>query len=320
MDKDGNERGFYITSGIPANATVQIRTSLGQCVNHNTIGTNSWEYFNGRQVAPSDPTLKITGRAEMPSLEIYHESLSLQELKVWNHKISDAQQLSEDHMDDSLSNRALTTGLPPTNLSYAEFFGMRVRTLSYLHLKNDDKEYDLFLPGKTPSVLLDTDVVRGSDSDDEAIPVKAKGKGKGKKGKGRDKPKGKGKGRGRFNPTLVHPDHIDPLKLVWKPRRKEQVPVKGAGRDNYRALRSETLRGWLHDNEYQRVLEAGGDVESIRINLEDYPLPDVTPVTKKPKDSPKRQRENVEDPESKRVEKEVHLLYLQHGGISILVN
>ena len=45
MDKNGNERGFYITSGIPANAIVQIRTSLGQCLNHNTLGTNSWEYL-----------------------------------------------------------------------------------------------------------------------------------------------------------------------------------------------------------------------------------------------------------------------------------
>ena len=104
-------------------------------------------------------------------------------------------------------------------------------------------------------------LVRGSDSDDEAILVKSKGKGKGKKGKGKDKPKGKGKGKGKFNPTLVHPDHIDPLKLI------------------------------------------GGDVESIRINLEDYLLPDVNPVAKKSKDPPKRQRENVEDPETKRVRK-----------------
>ena len=73
-------------------------------------------------MAPSDPTLRITGRAEMPSLEIYHESLSNLELKVWNRSISDAQQFSEDHMDASLSDRALTKGLPPTNLSYAGFF------------------------------------------------------------------------------------------------------------------------------------------------------------------------------------------------------
>ena len=215
--------------------------------------------------------------------------------------MAEAQQFGEDHMDDILSNRALTKGLPPTNLSYAEFSGMRVRTLSFLHLKNDDNEYDLFLPGRTPQILLDKEGGRGSDSDDEATPVKGKGKGKGKKGKGKEKPKGKGKGKGKFNPTLVHPDHIDPLKLVWKPRRREMVPVKGAGRDNYRALRSETLHTWLHTIEYQRVLEAGGDVESIQINLEDCALPDVNPVAKKPKDPPKRQREQNEDLEAKRV-------------------
>ena len=239
----------------------------------------------------------------MPSLETYHEDLSKQELKVWSPKVAEAQQFSEDHMDDSLSNRALTKGLPPTNLSYAEFFGMRVRTLSYLHLKNDDKVYDLFLPGRTLQVLLDKDVGRGSDADDESFRVKGKGKGKGKKGKGKEKSKGKDKGKGKFNPTLVHPDNIDPLKLVWKPRRGGLVPVKGAGRDNYRALRSETLHGWLHSIEHQRVLDEGGDVESIQINLEDYALLDLNPVAKKLKDPPKRQREQMEDPETKRVRK-----------------
>ena len=75
----------------------------------------------GRPVSPIDPTLRITGRAEMPSLEIYHEDLSRQELKVWNHPVAEAQQFSEDHMDELLSDRGLNTGLPPTNLSYAEF-------------------------------------------------------------------------------------------------------------------------------------------------------------------------------------------------------
>ena len=95
----------------------------------------------------------------------------------------------------------------------------------------------------------------------------------------------KDKGKGNFNPTFVHPDNLDPLKLVWKPRRRELVPVKGAGRDNYRALRSETLRDWLHKIEYQRVIEVGGDVESIQITLEDYALPDVNPVAKRAKGS-----------------------------------
>ena len=170
-----------------------------------------------------------------------------------------------------------------------------------MSLKNEQKEYDIFLPGRTPDVLLDKGKGRGSDSDDESIPVK--GKGRGKKGKGKDKSKGKGKGKGKFNPTLVHPDHIDPLKLAWKPVRREEIPVKGLGRNNYRALRSPTLYNWLYSLEHQRVIEEGGDVDSIQINLEDYALPNVTPSVKKPKDTPKRQREQPEDPETKRIKK-----------------
>ena len=53
----------------------------------------------------------------------------------------------------------------------------------------------------------------GSESDDEALPVqgspKGKGKGKNKKCKGKDK----GRGKGKFNPTLVHPEIIDSMKL-----------------------------------------------------------------------------------------------------------
>ena len=63
------------------------------------------------------------------------------------------------------------------------------------------------------------------------------------------------------------------------------------------------MYNWLHDLEHQRVLEEGGDVESIQINLEDYALPNVTPLVKKPKDTPKRQREQPEDPETKRIKK-----------------
>ena len=299
VDLQNDERGHYATSGIPANAIVQIRTSLGQCVNHNTIGTNNWEYLSGRAVSPFDPTIRISGRSEMPSLEIYHEDLSKQELKVWNHPVAQAQQFSEDHMDDSLSNRALTKGLPPANLSYAEFVGMRVKTLSFSSVKNDQKEYDVFLPGMMPDVLQEPGKGRGSDSYDEGIPVK--GKGRGKKGKGKDK-KGRGKGKGKFNPTLVHPESIDPLKLVWTPLPKD-APAKGLGRSNYRALRLETFYGWLHTNEYNRVLEEGGDVTSIHINMEDYALPEFVPSAKKSKDAPKRQREQTEDPEKKRIRK-----------------
>ena len=137
VDKEKEIRGSYVTSGIPAKAIVQIRTSIGQCVNHNSFGTNNWDYLSGREVYPTDPTVRISGRSEMPSLEIYHEDLSRQEMKVWNHSIIDAQQFSDDYMDELLSDRALSRGLPPTNLSYAEFVGMRVKTLSILSFKND---------------------------------------------------------------------------------------------------------------------------------------------------------------------------------------
>ena len=88
------------------------------------------------------------------------------------------------------------------------------------------------------------------------------------------------------------------MKLVWRPIPKE-APAKGLGRSNYRALRSETLYNWLYD---LKVLEEGGDVENIQINLEDYALPEFIPSAKKTKDTPKR-REQPEDPKKKRVRK-----------------
>ena len=235
----------------------------------------------------------------MPSLEICHEDLSKQELKVWNHSIIDAQQFSEDHMDHLLSDRALTKGLPPTNLSYAEFVGMRVKTLSILSFKNDQKEYNVFLPDKTPDVLLEANEGRGSDSDDEAILVKPKGRGK---GRGRDKPKGRGKGRGKFNPTLVPPEDTDPEKLIWTPLPKE-TPAKGSGRTHYRALRPGTFYHWIRDNKVNQVVAEGGDPESVVINMADYELPDIVPLDKRTKDSSKRQREQTEDPEKERIRK-----------------
>ena len=139
----------------------------------------------------------------------------------------EAQRFNDDHLDDKLSNRALTKGLPPTNISYAEFVGMRVRTMSYMSFKSEQGEYDVFLPGRTPGILLNKGKGRGSDSDDESIPIKGKGKGKGKKKKGKGKGKERAGGEGRFNPTLVHPDNIDPLKLVWKRRRSIERNWKG---------------------------------------------------------------------------------------------
>ena len=300
VDQEKEIRDNYVTSGIPANAIVQIRTSLGQCVNHNTLGTGDWDYMTGREAYPSDPTLRISVRAEMPSLEIFHEDLSSQELKVWSHSIRDAQQFSEDHMDLLLSDRALTKGLPPTNLSYAEFVWMRVKTLSILSFKNEQKEFNVFLAERIQDPTMETDEDKGSDSDDESIQVKSKNKGKGK-GRGRDKQKGKGKGKGKVNPILIPVEDIDPVKLVWTPLPKEE-PAKGSGRNHYRALRPETFYQWLHTIEVKRILADGGNPEEVVIDMAKYALPDIVP-SKRPKDSTKRQREQVEDPEKKRIRK-----------------
>ena len=51
------------------------------------------------------------------------------------------------------------------------------------------------------------------------------------------------------------------------------------------------------------MLEEGGDVEEIQINMDDYARPDVTPPMKKPKETPKRQREHQDDPETRRMKK-----------------
>ena len=89
---------------------------------------------------------------------------------------------------------------------------------------------------------------------------------------------------------------------MWTPLPREE-PAKGSGRTNYRALRPETFYNWLHSNETRRVLEEGGDLESIQINLADYELPEFVPSAKRTKDAPKRQREQTEDPEKKRIRK-----------------
>ena len=72
----GNPRGSYVTSGIPANAIVQIKTGNGQIINPNTLGTAVWDSKGPSDVPSNMPTIKVTGRAEMPSLEIYHAQLS----------------------------------------------------------------------------------------------------------------------------------------------------------------------------------------------------------------------------------------------------
>ena len=64
-----------------------------------------------------------------------------------------------------------------------------------------------------------------------------------------------------------------------------------------------TVHDWLHSYECKRVLAEGGDVSTVQINLADYALPEYIPTDKKTKDTPKRQREQAEDPEKKRIRK-----------------
>ena len=59
-DKAGNMRGLHVTSGIPANSIVQIRTGHGQVLDPNTLGEIEWEStgpMNSQQYA-SDQGLR----------------------------------------------------------------------------------------------------------------------------------------------------------------------------------------------------------------------------------------------------------------------
>ena len=66
VNKAGDPRGNYVTSGIPANAIVQIKTGNGQVINPNTLGTAEWHSNGPSEVPDNMPTIKVTGRAEMP--------------------------------------------------------------------------------------------------------------------------------------------------------------------------------------------------------------------------------------------------------------
>ena len=98
------------------------------------------------------------------------------------------------------------------------------------------------------------------------------------------------------------PEDIDPERLVWTPLPKE-APAKGSGRTHYRALRPGTFHDWIRDNKVKQVVADGGDPESVVINMADYELPEIVSSDKRTKDSPKRQREQTEDPEKKRIRK-----------------
>ena len=105
VDKAGESRGNYVTSGIPANAIVQIKTGNGQIVNPNSLGTAEWHSNGPGDVPDNMPTSKVTGRAEMPSLEIYHAQLSPAENSRWSRTLRMVQTFPEGHLDEQLTSQ-----------------------------------------------------------------------------------------------------------------------------------------------------------------------------------------------------------------------
>ena len=217
VNKQGNPRGSYVTSGIPANAIVQIKTGNGQVINPNSLGTAVWDSKGPSDVPNNMPTIKVTGRAEMPSLEIYHAQLSPHENSRWSRTLRDVQTFPEGHLDEQISERGLKKAIPPTGISYAEFVGMRPRTMSQMPFRKEGK-------------LI---IIRDDRRDN--YPELEKGE------KGENKKK-KGKGKGKLPLALVNIKDVDPLKLRWEPAwNKDNDPYKGKGRSNYRGFNRETL-------------------------------------------------------------------------------
>ena len=190
VNKAGDSRGNYVTSGIPASSIVQIRTGFGQVINPNTLGTAEW-YSKGPSDVPTNmPTIKVTGRAEMPSLEIYHAQLSKAENSRWSRTLRNVQTFPEGHLDEQISERGLRKATPPTGISYAEFVGMRPRTMSQMHFRKEGR-----------LVIL---------RDDKKIEYPELEKG--------EKKKKKGKGKGKVPLHLINIKDVDPLKLNGKHR------------------------------------------------------------------------------------------------------
>ena len=124
---------------IEANAIVQIKTGNGQVINPNSLGTPIWDSKGPSDVPNNAPTIKVTGRAEMPSLEIYHAQLSPHENSRWSRRLRDVQTFPEGHLDEQISERGLRKAIPPTGISYAEFVGMRPRTMSQMPFRKEGR-------------------------------------------------------------------------------------------------------------------------------------------------------------------------------------
>ena len=250
VDKKGNIRGQIVTSGIPANAIVQIRTSRGQVMDPNTLEKAEWDSKGPVDIPSNMPTIKVTRRAEMPSLEVYHAQLSPEESKRWSRKIHTVQVFPEGHLDEQISERGLRKAIPPTGISYAEFVGMRPRTMSQMPFRRegrviiyrDDKEVEFPEPTQTE---------RG----------------------GRNKRKGKGKGKVPLN--LIPISEVDQLKLKWEASwNKQQEPHKGTGRSNYGAFDLPTLKMLVEAQKVEIAIENEEDPTKIVVPIP----PDEVPV------------------------------------------
>ena len=253
----GNPRGYYVTSGIPANAIVQIKTGNGQIINPNSLGTAVWDSKGPSDVPSNMPTIKVTGRAEMPSLEIYHAQLSPNENSRWSRRLRDVQTFPDGHLDEQISERGLRKAIPPTGISYAEFVGMRPRTMSQMPFRKEGK----------------LTIIRDDRKDTYPDPEK------GEKGERGDKKK-KGKGKGRLPLYMISIKDVDPLKLRWEPAwNKDNEPHKGRGRSNYRAFNKETLYSLVETMLMDQAIADGGDPTDIKVEIPPGEVP-VHPTKK----------------------------------------
>ena len=89
--------------------------------------------------------------------------------------------------------------------------------------------------------------------------------------------------------------------MKWIPVFKEGIPSKGVGRTNYRTLSVGNLYDWVDQIEYNRVLDEGGDIETIQIDLGEDVLPEQTKKDKKSKESTSREKEPLESSDNKRI-------------------
>ena len=274
VNKSGDPRGNYVTSGIPANAIVQIKTGNGRVVDPNTLEMAEWHSRGPTDVPNNMPTIKITGRTEMPSLEIYHAQLSPAENGRWSRTLQDVQTFTEGHLDEQISERGLRKAIPPTCVSYAEFVGMRPRTMSQMHFRKEGK------------------LVIIRDDRKNEYPEFEKEKGDKKK---------KGKGKSRMPLHLINIKDVDPLKLKWEASwSKQNEPHKGSGRSNYRAFNKETLTSLVESNMIERAIELDEDPSTVKARIP----PDEVPVhpSKKGKgsDNKRAKGEHLDSIENKR--------------------